>query len=298
MANSLTFEGMLTGNIESLQLENITLSNHTLRSSYDDADIQEIAESILKNGLMHPIMVRTKGENYEIVAGCRRFLGCKYLNWKNIPSCIVDLNDIQSFEFSLIENLERKSLSPLEEANAFKKYINDEKWGSQTKLAQRLGKSSGYITKRISLLKLPENVQQKIVNSTLSPSIAQELVPLDDPTMQAKIANVVVERNLPLKEARQIVKDNKQKKQKSAESSHHNNLHKIDKAINILNNAMDRLFFLTLEDSGQSIEAKEAVLMQQNLIVSETLQTVFKQLNVYADSLDRLRNKNIGTVTD
>jgi ParB family transcriptional regulator, chromosome partitioning protein len=219
----------LAGAFESLYIEDITLPVHKLRDRYDDDDIRELAKSIQEHGLLHPIMVREKNNYFEVIAGCRRFLGCQYLNWKKIPSCVVDLDDIQTFEFSLIENLERRSLSPLEEAKAFEKYISEEEWGSLTRLASKIGKSPSYITRRISLLKLPDNIKEKITNTRLSPSIAQELLPLDNPEKQSQIANNIVDNNLSLKEVREIVKKNLQETSISQEAPIRNTKKKLIK---------------------------------------------------------------------
>lgn len=292
MSNFLASGGVLAGDFESLHVEDITLPVHKLRDRYDDSDIEEIAKSIREHGLLHPIIVREKNGYFEVIAGCRRFLACQYLNWKKVPSCVVELDDIQTFEFSLVENLERRSLSPLEEAKAYKKYIDDEAWGSLSRLATKIGKSPSYITRRISLLKLPDDLQQKIMNSSLSPSVAQELIPLDNPAEQSQIANSIVENNLSLKEVRKIVKDNVQERSIPTEAPARNNIQRIDKAISILTNVMDKLLYLAIENEGEFKDQK-AVVRQQNLILREILMNICKQLDIHAGNLAKLRDKKI-----
>lgn len=290
MSNWLIQGGALIGDFESLYPEDISLPIHTLRDNYSDSDIKEIAKSIQTHGLLHPITVREKNGNFEVVAGCRRFLGCQYLDWKKIPCCIVNLNDIQTFEFSLVENLERRSLSPLEEAKAFKKYINNEEWGGLTRLASKIGKSPSYITRRISLLTLPNNIQDKIADTSISPSIAQELIPLNNPTKQSQIANTILKSDLPLKEVRKIVKDNLQGKSIPIEAPLRNSVQKIDKAVSILTNVTDKLVFLAIENDSDSKD-ENSVVWQRNLVIRETLLNTCKQMDLQASNLAKLKDK-------
>ena len=140
-------------------------------------NLNGLMRSILENGLLQPIIVRIINDknHYEIVAGYRRYSACKKLGWKKIPCQIVDLTDIEAFEISIVENVQRKTLNPLDEAKAFKKYVYDNGWGSASELATKLGKSVPYITKRIMLLDLPSDVTRAINENLLVPSIAEEL---------------------------------------------------------------------------------------------------------------------------
>ena len=90
---------------------------------------------------MHPLVVKPKSDHFEIVAGYRRFLACKSLHWKQIPCHIVNLDEMQTFEIAMVENIRRKSFTPLEEANAFKIYVSDKGWGGVTDLSNKIGKS-------------------------------------------------------------------------------------------------------------------------------------------------------------
>src|SRR6476661_1134178 len=168
------------GEIDNIKVSNIKLPLHRFRIQNDDEDIKKMANSIRKHGLLQPIVVRPKEDNFEVVAGCTRYLACKSLNWRKIPCHIVHLNEMQTFEVTLIENIQRKSITPLEEANAFKEYIFDNGWGSVADLASKIEKSPSYITKRIGLLVLPSEIQEAIKNSSLKPSTAEELISIKD----------------------------------------------------------------------------------------------------------------------
>jgi ParB/RepB/Spo0J family partition protein len=139
-------------------------------------DTEELAKSIEQKGLLQPILVRTLDGSFEIVAGNRRYSACKALGWKKIACHIIELDDKQAFEVSLIENVQRKSLSALDEATAFKAYVSDFGWGGASDLGSRIGKSVSYITKRMKLLNLLSDVLESIMNRRLDPSLAEELL--------------------------------------------------------------------------------------------------------------------------
>jgi ParB family transcriptional regulator, chromosome partitioning protein len=128
--------------------------------------------------------------------------------WRKIPCHIVELDDREAFEVSLIENIQRQTMNPVDEANAFKKYVTDFGWGGVSQLAAKLGKSPSYVTKRIRLLNLPSDVLDSLINSAISPSTAEELAYAKDSSQQSELANLIYERRLSLKKVREVVKDN------------------------------------------------------------------------------------------
>ena len=186
MLSQKPYSYRLFGEIEYIPISSIKTSLYNCRD-INQIVIEAISESIKQYGLIQPIVIRVavtavedraivEDNHYEIVAGCRRYMACKILNWKKIPCHIVHLNDKQAFEISLVENIQRESLSPLEEAKSFKKYVLDKGWGSISNLSSKIGKSHSYITKRIAMLNLPLDVQQSIKNYELKPSSAEELL--------------------------------------------------------------------------------------------------------------------------
>ena len=170
------------------------------------SDTDELAKSIEQKGLLQPILVRTMDGYFEVVAGNRRFFACKALGWKKIACQIIELDDKQAFEVSLIENIQRKTISPLDEATAFKVYVSDFGWGGVSDLASRIGKSLSYITKRIKLLKLPPDVLESIMNRRLDTSIAEELFSIKDENKQSTLANLIADRRLSLRMTRKLLK--------------------------------------------------------------------------------------------
>jgi ParB family transcriptional regulator, chromosome partitioning protein len=199
-----SFSTTTPGTIEDILISKIKQSKNI---RHQVSDTEELAKSIEQKGLLQPILVRTMDGYFEVVAGNRRYCACKALEWKRISCHIIELDDKQAFEVSLIENIQRMTLSPLDEGTAFKAYVTDFGWGGVTDLASRIGKSLSYITKRIKLLNLPSDVLESIMNRRLDPSLAEELLSIKDETKQSVLANLIADRRLSLRMTRKLVKD-------------------------------------------------------------------------------------------
>lgn len=194
---------MIPGIIGDIDISKIKQSkNHR----YHALDMEELAKSIEQKGLLQPILVRTMDNYFEVVAGNRRYCACKALRWKKIACHIIELDDRQAFEVSLIENIHRKTLSPLDEASAFKAYVSDFGWGGVSDLALRIGKSHTYVIKRIKLLDLPSEVLESIMNHRLDTSLAEELFSIKDGNKQSKLADLIASRKLSLRMTRNLLK--------------------------------------------------------------------------------------------
>jgi ParB family transcriptional regulator, chromosome partitioning protein len=193
---------------EDVDIDKISLANQLRKDS--NYYITELIDSIREVGLLQPIVVRVNSnEHFHVVCGCRRYTACKALRWKKIPCIVVDANDREAFEISLIENMHRASLEPIDEANAFKKYVLDLGWGGISELASKLGRSHSYIIKRIMLLNLPQDIIDFINNRQLTPSAAEELFPIRNESKQSELAKLIVDRQLSSKEARNVVRSTK-----------------------------------------------------------------------------------------
>jgi ParB family chromosome partitioning protein len=175
----------LLGVIEEVELSDIKPSNNPLRKDVCEG-LEELIHSIKMIGLVNPIVVRPINDScFEIIAGHRRFQACKQLGWKKVPCQVVDLDERKAYELALVENIQAKSLNPIEEALAFKKYVDEKGWGSVSELAKRIGKSQSYVSARLSLLKLPKEIQEAIISRQITPTVAQELVTLSNQQMLA-----------------------------------------------------------------------------------------------------------------
>lgn len=191
--------------VEDLSVLDIVSSSNVLRINSND--VQELTDSIKKIGLLVPIVVRTSiSGRFEVIAGNRRFKACKRLGWKKIPCCIVELDDKAAFEASIVENVQRHTLNIIEESLAFRKYVTELGWGGVSELACKLSKSSSYVSKRIRLLDLPQDVLHLITESEISISTGEELLSLEK-DKQSKFASVVVDKSISSKKLRSIIKE-------------------------------------------------------------------------------------------
>ncbi len=193
------------GVFQTIAVDDIAHSPNILRNPQESVD--ELAVSIMQKGLIHPIVVRPIEDNrYELIAGHRRFEACKRLGLQKIMCHILDVNDKEAYEIAITENVQQKTMSPIEEALAFKRYVETFGWGGVSNLARKIGKSQEYISKRIKLLSLPESLQQDIVQGKINVSTAQELFPLSNTEVAENLGDYILENNLSAKEARRVVK--------------------------------------------------------------------------------------------
>jgi len=171
----------------------------------DSGPIKGLMRSIQDKGLLEPIIVRPAEDGFEVVAGMRRYEACKKLGWRRLPAHVVELDDREAFEVSLLENIQRETLNPIEEARAFRNYVEEFGYGGETELAHRIGKSQEYVSRRIGLLSLPEGVQDQIMRRRIAPSVAQELTMLNDDDAE-EMAEEIGSEGLSLREVRRIIR--------------------------------------------------------------------------------------------
>jgi len=200
---------------ESISMRSIrpaSIPVRTYKSSLEGKAIKELATSIRQHGLIQPITVRPVENGFEIVAGHRRFKACKLLRWRVIPAMVRSLSNQDAFEVQLVENIHRMTMDPIEEAEAFKKYILDYGWGGVSQLSRVISKSEQFVSSRIQLLRLPKEIIDNISQNKLKVSHAIELVNLNDDD-QKFIRSVVINRNLSVQSIREIVRHVKQGEQ-------------------------------------------------------------------------------------
>jgi ParB family chromosome partitioning protein len=201
-----TYSTHIQGVIEEIPLSLLKPFKFYYRKNPDDNEIQNLQFSLQKNGVLYPLIVRNLGSFYEIVRGHRRYKACKALGWKKILCHIIDATDKEAYEISLMTNIQRKLLTPLEEAQAFDKYLSNYKWGDVTELAKSIGKSRSYIYRRLKLLEFPSEIITAISNSKIDPSIIEELAAIKDETLKEKLSEEVLENNYSCMQIRQIRK--------------------------------------------------------------------------------------------
>jgi ParB family chromosome partitioning protein len=198
-----TGSSLILGIIEELDIFKVKAPGTSLYGS-ERLAIQELIASIKVNGLLQPIIVRTKENYYEIVAGTRRYNACRSLGWRKIVCHIVELDDKEAFEVSLTENIQRKTLDVIEEARAFKTYVDNFGWGGITDLSLKIGKSPSYIYKRMSLLDLPPDTIQAIQQSLIKASAAEELASIKDTNQRDQIADLLTKKRISCRKIREL----------------------------------------------------------------------------------------------
>ncbi len=264
LSKSLNIVSSSPGIMEDIQISKIKYSSNPLRLQL--SGIEELADSIRKNGLLQPIVVRPKDIHFEIVAGNRRREACKALRWKKITCHVVELDDRQAFETSLIENLHRETLEPIEEAQAYKAYVTDFGWGGVSELAIKIGKSPSYITKRIKLLNLPSDVINSLSETSLNASVAEELCSLKNPLKQSELADLIIRRHLSLRKARELVDHHRHNKMDfTFDSSIEHSLRVFDKLILQLRVMLNNIGGL-ISDSEDEWIVKEVLMYHRNII--------------------------------
>lgn len=184
------------------------------RKNFDEDALQELADSIKQFGLLQPILVQDRKTYYEIIAGERRWRAAKLAGLKEVPVIIRDYTDQEIVEISLIENIQREDLNPIEEAQAYKRLLTEFNL-KQDEVAERVSKSRTAVTNSMRLLKLCDEVQQMIIDDMLSTGHARALISIEDPEQQYMLAQKIFDEKLNVRDVEKLVKNlNKAEKPK------------------------------------------------------------------------------------
>ena len=176
------------------------------RKQFDEDALLELAESIKQFGVLQPLLVKQKGDYYEIIAGERRWRASKLAGIKEVPVIIKELSEQETVEVSLIENIQRENLNPIEEAAAYKRLI-DEFHLKQDVIAERVAKSRTAVTNSMRLLKLDERVQQMLIDEMISTGHARALLGIEEKESQYVVAVKVFDEKLNVRETEKLVKE-------------------------------------------------------------------------------------------
>ena len=185
--------------IVEIPIKDIRSNPHQPREYFDEEALRELAESIKDHGIIEPIIVKKSIKGYDLVAGERRTKAAGIAGLETLPAIIRDFTDQQMMEIALIENIQREDLSPIEEAQAYKNYI-DATGLTQEEVANKFGKSRSYITNLLGLLSLPKYVQKEVINGTISMSHARVLSKIDDVDMILNLAQKVIDEGISVRE--------------------------------------------------------------------------------------------------
>ena len=189
------------------------------RKNFDEDALLELAESIKQFGVLQPLLVQQKDDYYEIIAGERRWRAAKLANLKEVPVIIKKLTEQEVVEISLIENIQRENLNPIEEAIAYKRLLTEFNL-KQDEVAERVSKSRTAVTNSMRLLKLNEKVQQMVIDDMISTGHARALLGLNDLEKQYTVAQQIFDEKLSVRETEKLVKKIQQEKnQKDTEKN-------------------------------------------------------------------------------
>lgn len=176
------------------------------RKNFDEDALQELSDSIKQFGLLQPILVQDRKDHYEIIAGERRWRAAKLAGLKEIPVIIRDYSEQEIMEISLIENIQREDLNPIEEAQAYKRLLTEFNL-KQDEVAERVSKSRAAVTNSIRLLKLSDEVQQMVIDDMISTGHARALLAVEDPEEQYNLAQQIFDEKLSVRDVEKLVKN-------------------------------------------------------------------------------------------
>lgn len=191
------------------------------RKEFDEDSLMELADSIKQFGILQPLLVQKKKDYYEIIAGERRWRAAKIAGIKEVPIIVKEYTNQEIVEISLIENIQRENLNPIEEAMAYKRLLEEFSL-KQDEVAERVSKSRTAVTNSMRLLKLSPRVQQMIVDDMISTGHARALLAIDDEEQQYQLANRIFDEKLSVRETEKLVKalKNPKKEKKNQKTEH------------------------------------------------------------------------------
>ena len=209
-----------TGEIK-VKINEVEPNREQPRKDFDEDALMELADSIKQFGILQPLLVQQKKDYYEIIAGERRWRAAKLAGLKEVPIIVKNYTDQEIVEISLIENIQRENLNPIEEAMAYKRLLEEFNL-KQDEVAERVSKSRTAVTNSMRLLKLSDRVQQLIVDDMISTGHARALLAIDDEEQQYVLANKIFDEKLSVREIEKLVKalKNPKKETKKAKIEH------------------------------------------------------------------------------
>ena len=230
-----------------VKLSKVEPNREQPRKNFDEDSLQELAESLKQFGMLQPILVQNRGDYYEIIAGERRWRAAKIAGLKEVPVIVRELTDQEIVEISLIENIQREDLNPIEEAQAYKRLLTEFHL-KQDEVAERVSKSRTDVTNSMRLLKLCDEVQKMVVDDMISTGHARALISIEDPEEQYLIAQKIFDEKLSVREVEKLVKD----------------LHKPPKPPKEENKTLQAIYQEISERLKQSLSTKVSVSAKQN----------------------------------
>lgn len=194
-----------TNGLREVPITSIVPNPHQPRLHFDEAKLQELADSIKEHGILQPIVVSQNGEQYEIIAGERRFQAAKRVGLATVPVVVRDVTEQEKLELAIIENVQRHNLNPIEEAKAYLRLV-DEFSLSQDGVAEKMGKSRSVVANTLRLLNLPIEIQRAVAEGKISEGHAKALLAIENPEKQRAVFDLIIKEELTVRETEQKVR--------------------------------------------------------------------------------------------
>jgi len=191
--------------VTNIPVEKIKTNKYQPREEFSEEALKDLANSIKEKGVLQPIIVRSIGGEYELIAGERRLRAAKLLNLKEIPAIIRDVSDIDSLELSIIENIQREDLNPIDQAKAYKKLL-DEFNMTQESISSAIGKDRATVANILRLLKLPQKIQEHVSRGTISMGHAKAILGLEKEEEQLRLCTKIIKNDLSVRDAERYAK--------------------------------------------------------------------------------------------
>ena len=186
-------------------IEEVLPNRSQPRKHFDESKLQELAESIKEKGILEPLIVRRVGQGYEIIVGERRWRAAQKAGLKEVPVLVKEVGGREALEISLIENLQRENLNPIEEADGFRRLIEEFSL-SQEDLATRVGKDRTTVANTLRLLKLPPDMREHLLQNRMTPGHARAILSLDIREKQKELCALILQKGLSVREAEALAK--------------------------------------------------------------------------------------------
>lgn len=236
--------------VNEIRIERIIPNKYQMRTNFDSEKINELAGSIKEKGVVQPVVVKKKGRDYMLIAGERRLRAAKKAGMESIPCIEKDIKEEDALTLSLIENIQREDLTPVEEAKAYKQLI-DEFDMTQKEIAEQVGKSRSSVANTLRILSLPQELREYVEKGMLSSGHARALLSIEDRNKRQKLAEKIVKEKLTVREAERLAKIAAGKKKKKLKKKH------IDPELKKMEERFERIFGTKVNIKMKSTRTKK-----------------------------------------
>jgi len=228
--NMQVLESNIQQGVRNIPVEKIKANKYQPREDFNQEALNDLAISIKEKGFIQPILVRSKQGEYELIAGERRFRAAKQLGYKEMPAIIKDVSDLDSLEISIIENIQRENLNPIDQAKAYKR-LSEEFNMTQEKVADTIGKDRATVANIMRLLNLPVKIQEYVSRGTISMGHARAILGLNRESEQMRLCTKVIKDDLSVRDTESYAKKISISRAKSKDTKEDPNLNSIEQEL-------------------------------------------------------------------